>query len=310
MPAACHNRAGPRLARRLPPWHWIRVARLLAPRNPNLRAVLFALHCRMDPEGMAYPSQELIAADTGLSERTVRSAVLDARRSGWLAVATHARPGKAWRLSFYAACIPDEIDLRKIDLGRDVDLAKIADQWLAKHGQAEDELHGRPIVSGEARPAKGAAAIAARKKQAAAAAIAGPSAGNVAATVAGAANPVEIVRQDPSEGAAKRDEGAADPVASCGNHRRLSISEGSIPKVPSEVNTQEGRALARTTAPEWVVDKRTRKSRTPEELHKAIEQLRAVNPGAGIDYLASSTRATVEEVNQALEARGQLRAAS
>lgn len=155
------------MARRLPTWHWIRVVRAHGPRSPSVRAVLYALAVRMDDRGEAFPSQRTIASDTALSERTVRDAVLEARRTGWIAVAEHARPGQGWRLSHYVACVPDSLNLSSVDLGRDVDLERMSDQVVSERGEATDRLHGLPRRNrgGGPRTAKGAATIAARRER-------------------------------------------------------------------------------------------------------------------------------------------------
>lgn len=154
------------MARRLPRWHWIRAVRAHGPRVPAIRSVLYALSVRMDESGEAYPSQRTIAADTALSERTVRDALLEARRAVWLAVVDHVRPGQAWRLSHYIACVPDSLNLSEVDLGRGVDLEHMADVAGSQHGDIEDRMHGLPRRARGAGPrrAKGAATIAARSK--------------------------------------------------------------------------------------------------------------------------------------------------
>lgn len=161
--------AGPRLARRLPAWHWARIVRTHAPAVPAVRAVLFALYTRMDRDGEAFPSQALIAADTAFSERTVREALLEARRSCWLALIDSHRPGQGWRCGRYVACVPEDLDLASINLGGKVDLQRIVDQCLGVLGAIEDPLHGQARHGGDrakARTPKGAAAKSAQVKAA------------------------------------------------------------------------------------------------------------------------------------------------
>ena len=154
------------MARRLPTWHWIRVVRARGPTVPTIRAVLYALAVRMDDNGEAFPSQRTIATDTALGERTVRDAILEARRMGWLAVVDHVRPGQSWRLSHYIACVPNGLNLADVNVGRDVDLERMSDVVGSEHGDVDDRMHGLPRRARGAGPrtAKGAAAIAARSK--------------------------------------------------------------------------------------------------------------------------------------------------
>jgi hypothetical protein len=156
------------MARRLPRWHWVRIVMQVGPRIASVRSVLFALSVRMDESGECYPSQSTIAADTAMGERTVRDSILEARRTAWLAVVDHIRPGQAWRRSHYVACVPDSLNLADVDLGRDVDLEHMADTIGSQYGDVQDRMHGtrRRLHPDRAksRHAKGAAAIAARSK--------------------------------------------------------------------------------------------------------------------------------------------------
>jgi hypothetical protein len=207
-----------------------------------VRAVLYALAVRMDDRGEAFPSKRQLAADTALGERTVREAIREARRSGWLAVVDHVRPGHAWAFSYYIACIPDSLDLAAVDLGRGVDLAGIAEAWANQHGDITDPLHGlpRPAKSdhAKARTAKGAAAIAARSKRErteGAAVIAARFEGEALPASEGAANDRMDVRQMTHEGAA---------AIAC-NVRPPSPTK--FPSKFSEKDLREGRAASDAT---------------------------------------------------------------
>jgi hypothetical protein len=116
----------------------------------------------MDEAGEAFPSQNMLAADTAIADRTIREAILEARRLSWLAVENHVRPGQAWRRSHYIACVPDGLNLAGVNLGREVDLERMADEWQAKYGEACDTMHGarRSVGADRAKPRKpkGAAA--------------------------------------------------------------------------------------------------------------------------------------------------------
>lgn len=151
------------MARRMKRWHWIRLIMAQGPVVASVRVVLFALSVRMDDAGEAFPSQKTIAADTALSERTVRDAILEARRAGWLAVVECTRSGSTWRRHHYVACLPDRLDLSRVSLGKGVDAEQIANICAAQLGDVDDPLHGKPRSEGgrgaRSRRAKGAAAM-------------------------------------------------------------------------------------------------------------------------------------------------------
>lgn len=199
------------------------------PPVPAIRLTLFALSIRMDEAGEAFPSQETIAADTAIGERTVREAILEARRLCWLAVVDHLRPGKAWRRSHYIACVPDSLNLADVSLGRDVDLDRIAEQCRAQLGEASDKLHGsrrRPRADrAKPRSAKGAAAKG-------------------AAVIAAGSNP----KQDIGAAAIAKKVRPPRPKGAAAIAKKVRPS--SPPKSPSEYSSNkqsEGRALARET---------------------------------------------------------------
>ena len=288
------------MARRPPPWHWLRVARLHAPHSPNLRAVLFAIAARMDQTGVAFPSQKQIADDIGLSERTVRPAVLDARRSSWLAVVERVRPGKAWRLSHYIACIPDHIDLGTIDLGASVDLPAIAEKWLHAHGLIDDDLHGQaPLRVAKRRP-KGAASNAARSPQGAesiaAASRSVTGADRPPIQTEGAANFVHEVRQSESAGAANSAQGAEIYGTKVRQASPTKVQGKGPEKISGEVNTHEGRA--RTMR---VPEPPKPKTKTATEIRRAVAALREVDPDMPIDQLARVAHVSEAEARAALE---------
>ena len=241
------------MARRLPRWHWIRAVRAHGPRVPAICSVLYALAVRMDESGEAYPSQRTIAADTALGERTVRDAILEARRAAWIAVVDHVRPGQAWRRSHYIACIPDSLNLSEVDLGRDVDLEAMADAIGSQHGDIADQMHGLPRrVRGAApRKAKGAATIAARSK---------------AQKGEGAANGGVKVRQRVQEGAATIAENVRQP---------------SPTKFPSEVpikTLREGHVAGDATA--RVKDAQVKKPEPGTQPHPMAVSLNGSDPVA------------------------------
>lgn len=128
------------MARRLPAWLWIRAVRSHGPAVSSIRSVLMAMNLRMDKAGEAFPKAEQLAADTALNERTVREALLEARRLGWLAVVDRVEPGRSWRRLHYFATVPGDVDLRELGaaIGTGADLPAIAQQL----GECADPSHG------------------------------------------------------------------------------------------------------------------------------------------------------------------------
>jgi len=78
--------------------------------NSNLpstqRYVLHVVGFHMNGDGgECFPSTKLLARETGLSERTVVTHLMDARKKGWLRV-TERREGKAWKHHSYTPGFP------------------------------------------------------------------------------------------------------------------------------------------------------------------------------------------------------------
>lgn len=92
-------------------WQWREVfASEHGPADPSTRLVLFALALHMNQRGEnAWPAQALIAKRTGLSERSVRTHLAHAKRTGWIRISNKPRKGQAWFVHQYVATIPDEL---------------------------------------------------------------------------------------------------------------------------------------------------------------------------------------------------------
>jgi Helix-turn-helix domain len=92
-------------------WQWRELfASEHGPTDTSTRLVLFVLSLHMNKQGQnAFPAQKLIAARSGLSERSVRTHLAHAQRAGWLRVYQKPRKGKAWFVHEYVACIPDAL---------------------------------------------------------------------------------------------------------------------------------------------------------------------------------------------------------
>jgi len=81
------------------------------PASPVARVALMALSLHMKADGTgAWPSQALVAARAGISERSVRRHLERAERDGWLERSRVRRAkGRAWYRTEYAACVPDAV---------------------------------------------------------------------------------------------------------------------------------------------------------------------------------------------------------
>lgn len=123
------------MARRLPPWHWLRVLRQHGPDQPTVHLTLYVLGTFMDRSGECWPSQAAIVQATRLSRATVQRAIATARSGQWLTVRPTVRRGQGWRSNCYIACVPDSINLAPFNFDA------IAEKWSDIHGEADDELH-------------------------------------------------------------------------------------------------------------------------------------------------------------------------
>ena len=245
----------------------------------------------MNELGEAYPSQEVLAADTALGVRTVREAVLEARRHGWVGVMEHLRPGQAWRRHHYVACIPDSLDITSVELGGNVDLAAVIESTAAQWGDVLDPLHGRlstrPSDRARQRSPKGAAITAARRGRDAvegAAITAAP----LRESGEGAAVDRQDVRQLTQEGAAvdRQDVRPSSPIKV--------PSEGSIGR-----DQREGFALPRDPFARGGEDRKAGE----QEARKRVEKLHSMQPHLQASDLAKITRTSIELAKSVIEAR-------
>ena len=99
------------MARAVSPWTWRRALRDHGPRNPSLLLTALVIGTYMDRDGIAYPSQQLIAAGIRASVKTVQRHIVQLHREGWLGIEHAGRGGKGWRHYVYRATVPDELEL-------------------------------------------------------------------------------------------------------------------------------------------------------------------------------------------------------
>lgn len=77
------------------------------PESPTTRLVLLALGSHMNEQGgSCFPSQELLAKETGLSERTVQVHLEFADLEGWIEIRKAQGYAQGWRRNEYQATIP------------------------------------------------------------------------------------------------------------------------------------------------------------------------------------------------------------
>ena len=65
-------------------FNYYRLARKVRGLTAPAKAVFLALACYADPKGRCFPSQRTLAADSGLCERTVRTALSQLEGLGWI----------------------------------------------------------------------------------------------------------------------------------------------------------------------------------------------------------------------------------
>lgn len=93
-------------------WNWCRiVSSEHGPASSTTRHVLLTLALHMNEHGRnAWPSQQKLATESGLGERTVREHLGIAEAQFWIAVYQRRRPQQAWFVHEYVATIPAELE--------------------------------------------------------------------------------------------------------------------------------------------------------------------------------------------------------
>lgn len=87
------------------------VASPAGPSRTSTRLVLLTLALHMNPQGVAWPSQQTLAKRSGLCLRTVQACLDDAEEGAWIVRSWRGRNGQGWRRALYQATIPAHIDL-------------------------------------------------------------------------------------------------------------------------------------------------------------------------------------------------------
>ena len=132
------------MARSVPPWLWMVLARDHAPANSSVRLVLHTIRSFMDDTGYTFVGQSTIAESSCLAKPTVRKALEIAWREKWIGIALHERAGKAWRHYEYRACIPDSLHVPSVH-------EALVETWASQHGDVDTENHpdirkvGKPV---------------------------------------------------------------------------------------------------------------------------------------------------------------------
>jgi len=89
-------------------WSW-RHAVLNSNLPPTTRHVLLTISCHMnDVGGGCYPTTATLAAETGLSERSICTHIMVASEAKWLKVSEHGFKGQRWSRHVYEATWPDD----------------------------------------------------------------------------------------------------------------------------------------------------------------------------------------------------------
>ncbi len=88
-------------------FQWIeRVLSEDGPESPVTRLVGAALFRHMDKLGSCYPSEEKLAAETGLARRTIVSHISRLKTEGFIDIRRRIAQGKKWALNHYVARFP------------------------------------------------------------------------------------------------------------------------------------------------------------------------------------------------------------
>ena len=87
-------------------WRWL-IATEHGPRSPTTRHVLLTLALHMAVDGSrAFPSEQRLAQETGLSERAVSTHLRLASEQGWIVRRRRRQVGKDWAQYVYQAAVP------------------------------------------------------------------------------------------------------------------------------------------------------------------------------------------------------------
>lgn len=88
-------------------WSW-RAAIMQSDLEPTTRHVLLTISMHMNEKGEGcYPSQELLAAETGLSREWVSKQIKTAVAKGWLLIEKHGFKGRKWKRNEYLPRWPE-----------------------------------------------------------------------------------------------------------------------------------------------------------------------------------------------------------
>lgn len=115
-------------------WQWLKaLSSNEGPRSPIARLVAhtLALHMKADLSE-CYPSQPMLARESGLCERAVRTAIKSLVADGWLEVAKVRTDGRVWCKSVYLPRLP------ALDAASNADVT-------ARNGTTDDRHH-MPVV--------------------------------------------------------------------------------------------------------------------------------------------------------------------
>ncbi len=89
----------------LPTWRSRICAPISGPAKYTDRLILLVLAHLMEKEVPLRLTHEQICAATGLSRTWISQGITRLHKAGWL-TRTRARPGRAWRASFYGPAVP------------------------------------------------------------------------------------------------------------------------------------------------------------------------------------------------------------
>lgn len=92
------------------PWR-LAIVSAEGPGNPTTRHVLLTLALHMNSDGQrCFPSEARLAAETGLSDRSVRTHLKIATENGWISRKRWRCKGKNWAQYCYCATLPKGLD--------------------------------------------------------------------------------------------------------------------------------------------------------------------------------------------------------
>ncbi len=259
------------MSRYLEPNFWRQAIRDHGPNCPTTRATLLMLSTFMNRDGIAYPSQETLAAATCFHANSVQRAIKRANSEGWIWIESQkSEKGRGWRKNTYIAVVPDTVPLS-------AKAQASSDRLAAYYGSVEGQGATPQVGPHDNRPTLEV--------------VRQPEIAATLTVTEHAQVPHETLRGDTSEGSWCHTRGGEAP------HQEWHKSSL---KLSEEALRTEGHALTRRASPVKTAN-RIARPKTDERLDSDIAQVIAVEPAFRLVDIAKAVgEHDIERVRQRL----------